>query len=64
MVTVRVDMAPGAYRLTIEGHANADDATCAAVTALEQAFAITLEQLASMRPDQIEFKIYALEALP
>lgn len=64
MIKATASFAPGAFRLDIKGHATDDDATCAAVTAMQQTMLILLEQLAAMRPDQLEFTITAMEAIP
>lgn len=61
MIRAHVEVAPGAFRLTIDGHAEGDDPTCAAVTALEQTITIMLEQLSTLAPHQVEFTVTAPE---
>lgn len=62
MIRARYAIAPGGFRLEVDGHADTD--ACAAVTALQQTVLIFLEQLAGLRPDQIELTVTPMEALP
>ena len=64
MIKATASFAPGRFRLDVEGHSIEDDATCAAVTAMQQTMLILLKQLAVLRPDQLEFTITAMEAIP
>lgn len=64
MIKATASFATGAFHLDIEGHSTDDDATCAAVTAMQQTMLILLQQLAALRPDQLEFTITAMEAIP
>lgn len=64
MLVAEAHCAPGAFRLSIEGHAD-DPAVCAAVTAFEQTAMIWLEQLAEQRGDDIQFTYFpTLEVSP
>lgn len=62
MIEAAAEVGPGEFRLLITGHDAGDQASCAAVTALEQTTMIMLEQLAAMRPDEVHFELRALEA--
>lgn len=51
MIEARVVEGHGHWQLTVTGHA--DEAVCAAVTAVQQSTAIFLEQLAELRPEEL-----------
>lgn len=63
MVEAVAETGPDSFRLTVTGHTG-DGCPCAAITAVEQTVMIMLEQLAALRPDEIQFTIRALEATP
>lgn len=64
MVEVRAEMGDGAFRLTVDGHADTDD-LCAYITAFEQTALMFFEQLSTNRPDQVQFTFQPhMEGIP
>ena len=59
MIRAAIVERDGEWQLSISGHA--EPSVCAAVTAMEQAMAIWLEQLAELRPDDIQFTFESKE---
>lgn len=59
MIRAAIAERAGEWQLSITGHA--DMSVCAAVTAMEQTVAIWLEQLAELRPDDIQFTFESKE---
>lgn len=53
MITARVEHGDGRLLVEITGHADTDT-TCAAVTAIEQAFLLALEQYALLCPSDLQ----------
>lgn len=59
MIQVRAHLAPGEFRLEVDGHEEhaAGGVVCAAASAITQAAVIALSELARQRPDLITIDI-------